>query len=188
MKRILCTLLLLCLLCLFPFPAAADTEGVQRVSLEIPCTVTLDVGRHGKAMANGRVYTGQAVGRFQVWAGTKVDFDISPDGGYEVSSLSLDGTDVKSGLKEGVYSVVINHDETVAVRFDKKKVPPFTPTPETPSISPSQSPGRKTRPPGQGSRPNQETAPKTGDENPVGLWVFFLILSAAILSAAITHY
>ena len=154
-KRILCVLLLSVLLATLTAPALAATPAqTQKVTLAIPCTVTVDVGEHGSLSADGRTWTGAVVDAFRVWPGTELSFRIAPASGYTVSSLTLSGTNVLSELEKGVYSVRIDHDETLVVRFTKGASP--TPTP----------------------KPVWPFGPKTGDESRVGLWTAVLILSA----------
>ena len=174
MNRILCALLLVTLLCaLMP---AAFADGVQHVSLSIPCTVTVDVGEHGRVYANSTTWTGPAIGSFQVWPGTRVSFLITPNTGYVVDVLTLSGADVREGLRYGVYSTVVNHDETLTVRFLKST----TPTP-----IPTQYPYPTTTP--QPTVPSWQTsapyAPKTGDECTAGTWTALFLLSAAAMTA-----
>ena len=107
MKRILCALLLCSLLCALMPDAFAD--GVQQVSLSIPCTVTVDVGEYGKVYSNSTTWIGPSIGSFQVWPGTRVSFLITPDAGYVVNVLLLSGRDVRDGLRYGLYGTVIEH-------------------------------------------------------------------------------
>lgn len=164
MKRILCTLLLCGLLC--ALTPATYADGVQQVSLSIPCTVTVDVGEHGKVYSNSTTWIGPSIGSFQVWPGTRVSFLITPDTGYVVNVLLLSGTDVREGLRDGLYGTVIEHNETLVVRFGKPASPSPTPTPVP------------TTPPWQVTPPY---GPKTGDENTVGTWATLLLVSAAAL-------
>ena len=202
MKRILCALLLCSLLCALMPDAFAD--GVQQVSLSIPCTVTVDVGEHGKVYSNSTTWTGPSIGSFQVWPGTRVSFLITPDAGYVVNVLLLSGRDVREGLRYGLYGTVIEHSETLVVRFGKPASPSPTPTPTssptptpspmpTPTTSPAPSPIPTLWPtstpspwttPVPMTPPWQVTppyGPKTGDENTVGTWAALLLVSAAAL-------
>ena len=121
-QHAVCDTLLLCsLLCALMPDAFAD--GVQQVSLSIPCTVTVDVGEHGKVYSNSTTWTGPDIGSFQVWPGTRVSFLITPDTGYVVDVLTLSGTDVREGLRYGLYGTVIEHSETLVVRFEKRTAP-----------------------------------------------------------------
>ena len=181
MKRILCALLLCGLLCAL-LPAAFADGQVQTVTLSIPCTVTVDVGEHGKVYSNSTTFTGPTVDSFQVWPGTRLSFLITPDKGYVVDVLTLSGADVRESLRYGVYSTVVNHDETLLVRFVKSTTPP-SPSPTTPTTSTPSSP--YTTPVPQTTVPSwQKTAPygpKTGDESAVGTWAALLVLSGAAL-------
>lgn len=172
MKRILCALLLCGLLC--ALAPAAFADGVQQVSLSIPCTVTVDVGEHGKVSSNSTTWIGPSIGSFQVWPGTRVSFLITPDTGYVVNVLLLSGRDVREGLRYGVYGTVIEHNETLVVRFEKSSTPTPWPT-STPSPWTTPVP---TTPPWQVTPPY---GPKTGDENTVGTWATLLLVSAAAL-------
>ncbi len=170
MKRILCALLLCSLLCALMPDAFAD--GVQQVSLSIPCTVTVDVGEHGKVYSNSTTWIGPSIGSFQVWPGTRVSFLITPDTGYVVNVLTLSGADVRESLCYGLYGTVVEHNEALVVRFEKSSTPtpwptstPYpwtTPIPTTPSW-------QVTAPYG----------PKTGDESTVGAWAALLLVSTA---------
>ncbi len=170
MKRILCALLLCSLLC--ALTPAAFADGVQQVSLSIPCTVTVDVGEHGKVYANSTTWTGKIVGSFQVWPGTRVSFLITPDAGYVVNVLTLSGADVREGLRYGLYGTVVEHNETLVVRFEKSSTPTPWPT-STPYPWTAPIP---TAPSWQVTAPY---GPKTGDESTVGAWAALLLVSAA---------
>lgn len=187
MKRILCALLLCGLLCAL-LPAAFADGQVQTVTLDIPCTVTVDVGEHGKVYSTGTTYPGKTVGSFQVWPGTRVSFLITPDTDYVVNVLTLSGRDVRDGLRYGLYGTVIEHSETLVVRFeeDQSPSPTSSPTPTPgpiPTLWPTSTPSPwttpvPTTPPWQVTPPY---GPKTGDENTVGTWAALLLVSAAAL-------
>ena len=165
-KRILCALLLGALLMALSVPAFADAPlQVQTVSLGIPCTVTVDVGKYGRVSVGGTAYTGADVGTFKVDPGTLVTFEITPNSGYRVSVLTLSGTDVLSQMSGRQYSVTVEHDETLVVRFVRGVLPSPTPTPKP------------------GSTPK---GPKTGDESAVSLWSALLAASALGCAAAAT--
>ena len=184
MKRILCTLLLCGLLC--ALAPAAFADGVQQVSFSIPCTVTVDVGEHGKVCSNSTTWIGPDIGSFQVWPGTRVSFLITPDTGYVVNVLLLSGRDVREGLRYGLYGTVIEHNETLVVRYEEDPSPSPTssptPTPSPiPTLWPTSTPSPWTTP--IPTTPSwQVTAPygpKTGDESTVGAWAALLLVSAA---------
>lgn len=187
LKRILCALLLCGLLCAL-LPAAFADGQVQTVTLDIPCTVTVDVGEHGKVYSTGTTYPGKTVGSFQVWPGTRVSFLITPDTDYVVNVLTLSGRDVRDGLRYGLYGTVIEHSETLVVRFeeDQSPSPTSSPTPTPgpiPTLWPTSTPSPwttpvPTTPPWQVTPPY---GPKTGDENTVGTWAALLLVSAAAL-------
>ena len=183
MKKKLCALLLCGLLCALAPAAFADGQ-VQTVSLSIPCTVTVDVGEYGKVYSNSTTWIGPSIGSFQVWPGTRVSFLITPDAGYVVDVLTLSGTDVREGLRYGLYGTVIEHNETLVVRFGKPASPSPTPTPSPiPTLWPTSTPSPwttpvPTTPPWQVTPPY---GPKTGDENTVGTWATLLLVSAAAL-------
>ena len=187
LKRILCALLLCGLLCAL-LPAAFADGQVQTVTLDIPCTVTVDVGEHGKVYSAGTTYPGKTVGSFQVWPGTRVSFLITPDTDYVVNVLTLSGRDVRDGLRYGLYGTVIEHSETLVVRFeeDQSPSPTSSPTPTPgpiPTLWPTSTPSPwttpvPTTPPWQVTPPY---GPKTGDENTVGTWAALLLVSAAAL-------
>lgn len=194
MKRILCALLLCGLLCAL-LPAAFADGQVQTVTLNIPCTVTVDVGEHGKVYSTGTTYPGKTVGSFQVWPGTRVSFLITPDTDYVVNVLTLSGRDVREELRYGLYSTEVNRSETLVVRFIKSATPP-TPTPTAsptpvptstptsspiPTFPPASTPSPwaapvPTTPPWQVPPPY---GPKTGDESAVGTWATLMLVSTA---------
>ena len=185
-KRILCVLLLAVLLAVLTVPALAATPAqTQKVALSIPCTVTVDVGEHGKVFAKGTTYTGPTVGSFQVWPGTRVSFQITPDDGYVVEVLTLSGADVREGLRYGLYSAVIEHDETLLVRFEKGPSPTPSPTPSespTPSTSPTPIPTYYPWPTPVPTVPSWQVTPpygpKTGDVGNVDAWAALLFAAA----------
>ena len=183
-------LFLLCALA----PASAVYGQEQRLSLGIPCTLTVDVGSHGKVTRNRTIYTGAVVGSFQVEPGTLVSFQINPDSGYGVSLLTLSGKDVLFGLYNGVYSITVNEDETLVVRFSKAAKPDPTPTATatpTPTATPTSRTGTTPDPNRGGSTPfggsdnpggnvlssNPFLGPITGDESAAAFWFAVLVVS-----------
>ena len=189
MRRKLRLIAYFTLLCVLSSPFAAYGQE-QKVSLGIPCTVTVDVGSHGKVYTNNTTYTGAVTGSFKVEPGTLVTFRINPDSGYEVSTLTLSGSNVRSKLRDGVYSVTIDKDETLVVRFSKKTTT-TTPTPE--STPPSES--TPTPDPTGGTVPSESPSsglsgatglisrisPQTGDDNIIEFWIAMMLISIIVL-------
>ena len=183
-KRILCALLLCALLMALSVPAfAAAPPQVQTVSLGIPCTVTVDVGKHGRVSVGGTTYTGASIRAFKVDPGTKLAFVITPDKGYSVSVLTLTGEDVLDRLLDGELDVAVLRDETLLVRFARDTSPSPTPTP-TPTLTPT--PTQKPAPtPTPAPTPRRfPFGPKTGDESAVSLWAALAAVSALGCAAA----
>ena len=94
-------LAVLLLLSLFSITAFADS-GSTTLTTTIPCTVTLQVGDHGKVTVDGTDYTGNA--SFQRNAGTVVTYTFDPNGLYSVDKVIYDGTEVTSELSGNTWT------------------------------------------------------------------------------------
>ncbi len=95
-------LAVLLLLSLFSITAFADSGGTTTLTTTIPCTVTLQVGDHGKVTVDGTDYTGN--GSFQRDAGTAVTYTFDPNGLYSVDKVIYDGTEVTSELSGNTWT------------------------------------------------------------------------------------
>ena len=85
------------------FGVTAFAEGGNTtLTTTIPCTVTLQVGDHGKVTVDGTDYTGNA--SFQRDAGTVVTYTFSPNGLYSVDKVIYNGVEVTSELSGNTYT------------------------------------------------------------------------------------
>ena len=100
-KNLSAFLAALLLLSLFSITAFADS-GSTTLTTTIPCTVTLQVGDHGKVTVDGTDYTGNA--SFQRNAGTAVTYTFDPNGLYSVDKVIYDGTEVTSELSGNTWT------------------------------------------------------------------------------------
>lgn len=94
-------LAVLLLLSLFSVTAFAES-GSTTLTATIPCTVTLQVGDHGKVTVDGADYTGNA--SFQRNAGTVVTYTFDPNGLYSVDKVIYNGTEVTSELSGNTWT------------------------------------------------------------------------------------
>lgn len=94
-------LAVLLLLSLFSITAFADS-GSTTLTATIPCTVTLQVGEHGKVTVDGTDYTGNA--SFQRDAGTAVTYTFDPNGLYSVDKVIYNGVEVTSELSGNTWT------------------------------------------------------------------------------------
>ena len=127
MKRTIGILILILILSSAPpLKAYADTSGTQIITVSIPCTVTLIIGEHGAVQVNGKNYTGNT--SIQAPVGTALTYFITPDSGYEISTLSYDGADMTSAVKNSRYTAAALKDNvTVTVSFVAKTTPGGSP-------------------------------------------------------------
>lgn len=87
------------LLVIFLFSALASpafATGSQTVTTSVPCTVTLQVGEHGKVIVEGAEYTGDA--SFQKNRDTVVTYTFAPKLFYSVDKVIYNGTEVTGSL------------------------------------------------------------------------------------------
>ena len=85
------------------FGVTAFAEGGNTtLTTTIPCTVTLQVGDHGKVTVDGTDYTGNA--SFQRDAGTAVTYTFSPNGLYSVDKVIYNGVEVTSELSGNTWT------------------------------------------------------------------------------------
>lgn len=100
-KNLSAFLAVLLLLSLFSITAFADS-GSTTLTTTIPCTVTLQVGDHGKVTVDGTDYTGNA--SFQRDAGTVVTYTFTPNTLYSVDKVIYNGAEVTSELSGNTYT------------------------------------------------------------------------------------
>ena len=94
-------LAVLLLLSVFSMTAFADS-GSTTLTTTIPCTVTLQVGEHGKVTVDGTDYTGN--GSFQRDAGTAVTYTFDPNGLYSVDKVIYNGVEVTDELSGNTWT------------------------------------------------------------------------------------
>ena len=94
-------LAVLLLLSLFSVTAFADS-GSTTLTTTVPCTVTLQVGDHGKVTVDDADYTGNA--SFQRDAGTVVTYTFTPNGLYSVDKVIYNGVEVTSELSGNTWT------------------------------------------------------------------------------------
>ncbi|MCI5568767.1 MAG: InlB B-repeat-containing protein [Lachnospiraceae bacterium] len=91
------------LLFLSAFSVTAFAEsGSTTLTTTVPCTVTLQVGDHGKVTVDGTDYTGNT--SFQRDAGTAVTYTFTPNGLYSVDKVIYNGTEVTGELSGNTWS------------------------------------------------------------------------------------
>lgn len=79
--------------------SAALAEGSQTVTTTCPCTVTLQVGAHGRVTVEGVDYTGS--GSFQKDCGAVVSYAFSPNLLYALDKVLYNGAEVTDQLLSG---------------------------------------------------------------------------------------
>ena len=89
------------LLSLFSVTAFADSASTT-LTTTVPCTVTLQVGDHGKVTVGGTDYTGSA--SFRRDPGTAVTYTFSPNGLYSVDKVIYNGTEVTGELSGNTWT------------------------------------------------------------------------------------
>ncbi len=120
----------LCFCCLLLFGFTADafaaTEGAQKLSTEVPCTVTLNIGEHGSVTVAGKTYRGGTA--FRAKLDTVLRYLITPDSGYEIARVVYDGIDVTARLGSGAYTAAaLKGHVTVSVTFAGQTAPDGAP-------------------------------------------------------------
>ena len=91
------------LLLVSAFGVTAFAEGGNTtLTTTIPCTVTLQVGDHGKVTVDGTDYTGSA--SFQRDPGTAVTYTFSPNGLYSIDKVIYNGVEVTDELSGNTYT------------------------------------------------------------------------------------
>ena len=76
--------------------------GNTTLTTTVPCTVTLQVGDHGKVTVDGAEYTGNA--GFRRDAGTVVIYTFTPNALYSVDKVIYNGVEVTSELSGNTYT------------------------------------------------------------------------------------
>lgn len=96
--------------------AFAADGGNTTLTAEIPCTVTLQVGDHGKVTVNSTDYTGDA--SFTEAVGTALTYTFTPNTLYKVDKVIYNGTDVTSELSGSTYTApALAGNATLSVSF-----------------------------------------------------------------------
>lgn len=114
-QRYFAFLAALLLLSVFGSTAFAD-GGNTSLTVNVPFTVTLQVGDHGKVTVDGTDYTGNA--RFQRDAGTVVTYTFTPNGLYSVDKAIYNGVEVTDELSGNTYTApALTGNATLEVSF-----------------------------------------------------------------------
>lgn len=82
--------------------AADGGGGNTTLTTTVPCTVTLQVGDHGKVTVNSTDYTGDA--SFTAAIGTALTYTFTPNTLYKVDKVIYNGTDVTGELSGNTYT------------------------------------------------------------------------------------
>lgn len=114
-KTLLAFLAALLLLSVFSVTAFAES-GSTTLTTTVPCTVTLQVGDHGKVTVDGTDYTGNA--SFQRDAGTVVTYTFTPNGLFSVDKVIYNGVEVTDELSGNSYTApALTGNATLEVSF-----------------------------------------------------------------------
>ncbi|MCQ2549263.1 MAG: InlB B-repeat-containing protein [Lachnospiraceae bacterium] len=96
--------------------AFAAEGGNTTLTAQIPCTVTLQVGDHGKVTVNSTDYTGNA--GFTAAVGTALTYTFTPNTLYKVDKVIYNGTDVTGELSGNTYTApALAGNATLSVSF-----------------------------------------------------------------------
>lgn len=96
------------------------------------CTLTITASGNGSASYGNETIRGGSKS-FTVNEGTSAKVSFSPDSGYRIKSVKVDGSNVDAGSS---YTVTVNSNTTVVVEFEAIPVDPTpTPTPTTYTLS-----------------------------------------------------
>lgn len=106
------------------------SKGAEPTPTPTGYTITVTAGKGGSVSPKGQV---------SVQEGGTITFTITPDEGYELRELKIDGVDVGAQLSYTFTNVTAGH--TLYAVFQVKTVPTPTPTPiPTPTPTPQQTP------------------------------------------------
>ena len=96
--------------------AFAADGGNTTLTTTIPCTVTLQVGDHGKVTVNSTDYTGNA--GFTAAVGTALTYTFTPNTLYKVDKVIYNGSDVTGELSGNAYTApALAGNATLSVSF-----------------------------------------------------------------------
>ena len=87
--------------------ACSDGEGTEPPATETTYTVTIEPSEHGTVLADKESYKG----------GDSVTLSIKAEGGYELTSILVDGTEKLSSVADNQLKVTINANMTVRATF-----------------------------------------------------------------------
>ncbi len=108
---LLVTLLLLCM-----SVTAFAAEGATNITANVPCTVTMQIGDHGKVSVDSTDYTGNS--SFQKDVGAVVTYTFTSDTLYAIDTVIYNGTDVTSQLSGSTYTApALDGNKTLQVSF-----------------------------------------------------------------------
>ena len=91
-------------------------------------TLTISASGNGSASYGGETIRGGSKS-YTVNEGTQASISFSPDNGYQIKTVKVNGSTVSAGSS---YTVTVNSNTTVSVEFEAKPDDP-TPTPPTPT-------------------------------------------------------
>lgn len=106
-----------CCLLLFAFSINTYADGDDlTITLEVPCTVTLEIGTNGTVTVEDIKVTGNA--SFEREKDTVLTYIIIPDSGYEIYSVLYNGENVTAFVSGGTYTApALTGNATLTVLF-----------------------------------------------------------------------
>lgn len=128
-------------------------------------TITATAGDHGSI---------SPIGSVSLTKGSNQEFTFTPDSGYEVDSVTVDGSAVSTdGKSYTISDVQANH--TIHVTF------------KTTGTASSGTDSTGTGSTGSNSTSTSSTSPKTGDGNHLFLYIVIFIAAAAIITGGVLY-
>ncbi len=107
-------LAVLLLLCMSVTAFAANDTTIM--TLNIPCTVSMQIGEHGKVTMDSTDYIGNS--SFQKAVGEAVSYTFKPDTLYAIDKVIYNGTDVTAELSGSTYTApALDGNKTLQVSF-----------------------------------------------------------------------
>ena len=125
-KNKICTVLLVAILLIvcIPLPALAS-ETTLTTTVPAQVSVKLEIEGNGKVEVNGKSSTESTT--IEVNRHTRTEFCLTPNSGYEVKSVFLNGKNVTSELRDNIFTLEkIESSATLKVIFTPKSISPQT--------------------------------------------------------------
>lgn len=114
-KKILSAFLAILLFSAMSISAFA-ADGSTTLTTTIPCTVTLQIGSHGKVTVNSTDYTSDA--SFTAPVGTALTYTFTPDALYKVDKVIYNNAEVTDELTSNAYAApALAGNATLSVSF-----------------------------------------------------------------------